>query len=632
MSSSYQSLHSKPSREVGDNWIEGPDASSEEISGHATTTYHDPPRRNWYSRLFLDWWLWEIGACVTSLLALAATVAVLAVYSGNTAPELPKYITLNAIISLLTNVVKFSVLAAVAASISQLKWLWLKDMRHLQDLQIFDNASRGPQGSLYILFHLRGRSPSRLPRSFNYYSGHSFGAFYAAIDCISSEACIQRVGRRIDSTYRQCDLFSTRHVIDLSYPPFSNLMLMTIAPKAQKGRSMHFGVNQGIMNAIFNGDSAPKLEPSCPTGNCTWPMFHSIGVCSRCVDMADKVKLEGACTSGDLLKMEENCTISFQHGVPVVNPYEKYRGPASYIAWLLNYTPPEFDLFMESPQIDGNFAGIRNPLVALGWLEIDYSSLTNTTPIARAMECMFTYCLERYNVSVEAGVSIIKTEPVHLASMDQNSGWNVTAPLLPEKDKERTATFVVDGNAGRFLWGNLITDLVGNATTLAESTELFIPSSDFIGVSYTVDDKVHMMETIARSITYSLLQPSNQTVIGLTGVTQPFIHVRWVWIALPTVVVLGTILFLSLVMLCTKRHNVEVWKSSSLALLYHGLEKPVVEDKGRFTRLSDMTHHAANVRVRFAPSGGETWELQEGGGQSHLTTRIPQYIIDGEGR
>lgn len=392
----------------------------------------------------------------------------------------------------------------------------------------------------------------------------------------------------------------------------SNLMLMVIVPQGLNGLSMGTVLERGVMNAIYNGDSAPKLEPSCPTGNCTWPIFHSIGVCTRCVDMADKVKLEGACTPGDFLEMKKNCTISFQHGVPIVNPYDGV-GSASYIAWLLNYKPDDHNTFSAgTPQIDGNFAGINNPLFALGWLEIDYSSLTNTTPVSRAMECMFTYCLERYNVSVEAGASTIKTEPVHIASMQQLSGWNVTAPLLPAKDKERIATFVVDDNASHALWKGLILNLLGNATTWVESTEFFIPSNTFIGIARTIEDKVHMIETIARSLTYSILLPSEQKVTGLVGVPEQFIHVRWGWIALPTFIVLLTILFLCLVMLCTKRHNVEIWKSSSLALLYHGLEKPV-EENVRFSRVSDMIHNAANVRSRLATSGGDTWGLQADG-------------------
>ncbi|KKZ64651.1 hypothetical protein EMCG_09433 [[Emmonsia] crescens] len=153
MSPSYQSLHSSS---VRNDWVEGPGASHGDIHGHVTSS--DRPRQNWYLRLVLDWWLWEIGACVISLLALAAAITVLATYSGAMVPQLPKYLTLNTIISILTNIVKVSVLVAVAASISQLKWLWLKDMRPLQDLQIFDDASRGPLGSLYMVFYLRGGS------------------------------------------------------------------------------------------------------------------------------------------------------------------------------------------------------------------------------------------------------------------------------------------------------------------------------------------------------------------------------------------------------------------------------------------------------------------------------------------
>ncbi|PGH07831.1 hypothetical protein GX51_01541 [Blastomyces parvus] len=596
MSHSYQSLH-KPSPEVGGNWDKGPNASSEEISDHATT-HHDQSSRNWYSRFVIDWWLWEIGACVTSLLALGTTVALLAVYSGKPEPELPKYITLNAIISILTNVVKLSLTAAVTAAISQLKWVWLKDMRPLQDLQIFDDASRGLEGSLYILFHLRGRHLVCL------------GALITIVAMALEPFMQQLVVYPVGLVYREDGNALVLRTDNVTYLAQGMLLIY------YQAGSMDFGVTRGIMNALYNRDSAPELEPFCPTGNCTWPVFHSIGVCSRCVDMADKVKMEGACTPGDLL-MAKNCTISLQHGIPIVNPYEGAGVAASHIAWLLNYIPHgDYLTAAGSPQIDGNFAGIHNPLIALGWLEIDYSSLTNTTPIARAMECMFTYCLERYNVSVKAGVSTIKTEPVHLASMDQQSGWNVTAPLLPEKDKEKITTFVVDDNAGHSVWKNLILELVGNASTWDVSTEYFVPSNTFVSVAGTIetDAKVHLLETIARSITYTLLQPSNQTVAGLTGIPRPFVEVRWAWVILPAIVVFTTILFLCLAMLWSKRHNVPVWKSSYLALLYHGLEPPV-DDKSRFTRMSDLSNHAANVRVRLATSTGDNYELQEGGGE-----------------
>ncbi|OJD13755.1 hypothetical protein AJ78_05822 [Emergomyces pasteurianus Ep9510] len=578
---SYQSVPSKTSREpwlstTVHTWVEGPDGPIED----------DRSRQSWYSRRVLDWWLWELSACVLSPLALVASIAILAAYSGGRAPELPKNFTLNAIISILTNVVKASILFVVAASISQLKWLWLKDTRSLQDLQVFDDASRGPLGALYIIFFLRGRHLA------------SLGALITILTLVLDPFMQQIIVYPVGVVYRESGEASVARTDNVTY-----------AAQGQKGRRMDSVLDQGIMNAIYNGDSAPTLKPSCPTGNCTWPIFHSIGVCSRCIDMADKVTLEGACTPGDFLEMEKNCTISFQHGVPIVNPYDGV-GAASYIAWLLNYKPDHGNTFSAvTKQIKGNFAGLDNPLFALGWVEIDYSTLKNTTPIARAMECMVTYCLERHNVSVQAGVSIKSTEPVHLASMDQLSGWDITETLLPADEMVRVINFVVDSNAGHALWKRLILNLLGNATTWPVSTEYFIPSNTFIGIARTIDDKMHMIETVARSLTDSILQPSNQTMTGVVGVPEQFIHVRWGWIALPTFIVLTTMLFLFLVMLGTKAHDVEVWKSSSLALLYHGLEKPN-EDNAHFSRVSDMTQHAANVRVRLATSEADTWELQ----------------------
>lgn len=93
MSHSYQFLQGKTSREAVSAVSEEPDTSNEDISANAT--FNDLWRRNWYSRLVLDWWLWEIGACALSLLALAATIAVLVVYSEKNVPELPKYITVS---------------------------------------------------------------------------------------------------------------------------------------------------------------------------------------------------------------------------------------------------------------------------------------------------------------------------------------------------------------------------------------------------------------------------------------------------------------------------------------------------------------------------------------------------------
>jgi Protein of unknown function (DUF3176) len=65
----------------------------------------------------------------------------------------------NAVISVFSTISKASVLYTMGACISQLKWLHFeKSSQSLSDLQVFDAASRGPLGSLQLLFEIRGRA------------------------------------------------------------------------------------------------------------------------------------------------------------------------------------------------------------------------------------------------------------------------------------------------------------------------------------------------------------------------------------------------------------------------------------------------------------------------------------------
>jgi hypothetical protein len=55
-------------------------------------------------------------------------------------------------------------------------------------------------------------------------------------------------------------------------------------------------------NAVYNGLFAENNKPwlslpvNCPTGNCTWAPFDSLGVCNSCVDMSDF--MERFCLNG----------------------------------------------------------------------------------------------------------------------------------------------------------------------------------------------------------------------------------------------------------------------------------------------------------------------------------------------
>jgi hypothetical protein len=82
------------------------------------------------------------------------------------------------------------------------------------------------------------------------------------------------------------------------------------------------------------------------------------------------------------------------------------------------------------------------------------------------------------------------------------------------------------------------------------------------------------------------------TVLGM----QTCIQVQWVWISLPAVVLGLVIAFLRMTALQTGRSST-VWKSSSLALLFHGLSPDKRGHYGALDRVKDLDRVAKGMQA-----------------------------------
>jgi hypothetical protein len=84
--------------------------------------------------------------------AFVILVSVLLKYNGQILPVLPHNVPLSFVISTLATLSKSWLLLVVASAFGQFKWLWMTSkQRRLQDLQDFDEASRGPLGAAKLL-------------------------------------------------------------------------------------------------------------------------------------------------------------------------------------------------------------------------------------------------------------------------------------------------------------------------------------------------------------------------------------------------------------------------------------------------------------------------------------------------
>jgi hypothetical protein len=110
-------------------------------------------------RLAINWWLWEFVSISLSALCLCAIGLLLGCFNGQALPkEWPFGFTLNTYIAILSAFFKYTLAAPVDTAMGQLKWIWFRSTtKPLIDFERFDEASRGPWGSMVLFIRTRGR-------------------------------------------------------------------------------------------------------------------------------------------------------------------------------------------------------------------------------------------------------------------------------------------------------------------------------------------------------------------------------------------------------------------------------------------------------------------------------------------
>lgn len=200
-----------------------------------------PPLHHYY-----DSCLPEVGAIITSMIAAIAIAVILGVYGGKASPDVALGLTLNSIISILATTSRVSLVYSVSNSLGQAKWLWFKHSlpRSVQDMETFDNASRGPLGALGLLWG----------RPCGYFT--SLGAMVITLTLI------------FDPFVQQVVRFNSR----LVFIPSDQVSTVQANFLAVDGpvRTTTRAVNSAFWRDDFS------LKTVCPSGNCTFPLFTSV--------------------------------------------------------------------------------------------------------------------------------------------------------------------------------------------------------------------------------------------------------------------------------------------------------------------------------------------------------------------
>lgn len=157
----------------------------------------------------------------------------------------------------------------------------------------------------------------------------------------------------------------------------------------------------------------------------------------------------------------------------------------------------------------------------------------------------------------------------------------------------------------------LLSTFEGNLTGMPGGIEIPVATSNFIGALNASSNISMTMNNIATAMTNYFRNSSNVTVTGQAGQIELYVHVNWPWIILPAFVVLAGTTFLLLTIFETKRLGVSIWKTSELALLFHGLEEFYENTNALLLdRSSEMDNVAAGIKAQMARTSSGKWILQ----------------------
>ncbi|KAI5923042.1 hypothetical protein F4810DRAFT_720666 [Camillea tinctor] len=240
-------------------------------------------------RFLVTWkaWKWEMIACFIVLASPFVILATLYPHDGNLLPQTYgpfKIISINALLSFHSIVLKASLAFVIASCIGQLQWAWFAHGRPLYDLVRYSDATGSPWGCIKLLLAQRLRHPLT-----------TLGGVLVVLS-IGIAPSIQMLMNPFD-----CSIELGVHGPTL---PRTNLYSYNVDPSPSR---------PSVITEFSKRDMTQSDGPhfDCITGNCSFPdLYGTIGYCSSCEDISDDIHIEMNCsvgTSTRSIKIVDEC-------------------------------------------------------------------------------------------------------------------------------------------------------------------------------------------------------------------------------------------------------------------------------------------------------------------------------------
>lgn len=372
--------------------------------------------------------------------------------------------------------------------------------------------------------------------------------------------------------------------------------------------NMDLSLKAAVYDALYNINSPSlAITTHCPTGNCTFPANHtasysSIGVCSKCDDITDLIELSS--TSYDTTALEYSW--SLPNGQELKNAFQEGH-------FMVSNSTSAYRDKTTLQGIGASFANLSMLSLVGRNCTIGSSVADSTCPdswlTAWAGECAMYFCVKSYSASIAAGVL---TEDVVSTYINNNSlditqesyvmvpdtclidgqSYNISEYATTQNHTNDPRYVALSDNGTLFwLWSACVyqvdtTAVISMLDYFGTAFDGFTDGDDLIRVSYSADimqvlyasgnASLQTLDStftqLANTMTNNMrLNGYGDLAVGLTWQTTTYIHVEYGWLSLPAALVGLSILFLVATMIRSRK--LAVWKSSALAVVYHGIRE-----------------------------------------------------------
>ncbi|KAF4949626.1 hypothetical protein FSARC_13419 [Fusarium sarcochroum] len=502
-------------------------------------------------------WYPEMLWCFISIGCFVVLVLVLIHYNEEPLPKWPLGLTLNTAIALLTTLSRTGFVLPICECISQLKWLWYRKERPLTDLQTFDEASRGPWGSLKLLVTMRTK------------------AWVLAL----LPALVMTTSVLTSTVTQSVVTYPTRNepVYGLPSPYLiraTDFYAGEMAYNLAANRLLGLGLNGTISSQIYTGLNYPVEDeiginqPSCATSECRWPLFNTLEVCTKIWDVTKY--LDFGMEDGIVVN------ISFSSGIS----YERifHVRPSEYgdLVWLTtNYRAvsygPKWSKFTNTTLFSFAVTYIHN----------------EDPPLT--LEVLFHLCVNRYKVTMKENVVSRQQE----GSSTKTAYGPIASDLPGAQEAEGDYILSPAGKPAKFPLAYMAFSSVDNrilndtiydgpatpsgytkpATRFAYLFRAALMDKSRGRLRKSGDPVLGVVTNVSRNIAASLsrgmaINNDIREIIGENLGPVVFVKVRWPWLIFLGSQILLSLIFVTIIITRTALSNLGATKSSLLPVLF----------------------------------------------------------------